>query len=332
MKNNYKNKKGSALIVSLFTLIVLSLIIGSLALDANIESRLLSIKKKKFYSKILSKSGIEYSKALIENQNNANQIEIESMDLYQKDFMEKALFIKRGLLTTDTIVITNMGSIYLTIHPVENSRNINLLERNQWKDIFIMANIPTTDHDNLIDCLYDWIDQNDLQQLNGAESDDPYYIERGYPVKNAHLTSIEELLLIKNWNEDILYGKNADEESDMIYGIADLLTVWGDGKVNLNTASTNLLLSYSEYEEWELDGVMTSRKGLDGIINTLDDGIKSLDDVNADPNKFKLDKNLVKVISVGEVDQTKYKIECIMQLEGSSPYIVYWNEKSINEN
>ena len=53
-------------------------------------------------------------------------------------------------------------------------------------------------------------------------------------------------------------------------------------KVNLNTASTNLLLSYAEYEDWELSSIMESRMGLDGIENTLDDGIKSIDEVNAD--------------------------------------------------
>ena len=44
-------------------------------------------------------------------------------------------------------------------------------------------------------------------------------------LKNGPLNSVEELLLIKHWDEDI-YGKPADEFSDAIYGIADLLTVW----------------------------------------------------------------------------------------------------------
>ena len=69
--------------------------------------------------------------------------------------------------------------------------------------------------------------------------------------------------LVKNWNESILYGKSADDDGDAIYGIADHRTVWGDGKVNLNSASTNVLLSYAEYEDWELEGVLESRKGLD---------------------------------------------------------------------
>ena len=138
---------------------------------------------------------------------------------------------------------------------------------------------------------------------------------------------MEELLLIKHWDEDILYGKPADEFSDAIYGIADLLTVWGDGKVNLNSASTNLLLSYAEYDDWELEGVLESRKGLDGVEGTLDDGIRNINDVNADESKFKLQSTFLRVNSIGEVGNTKYRIESIMQLDGSKPITVYWNEK-----
>jgi type II secretory pathway component PulK len=153
----------------------------------------------------------------------------------------------------------------------------------------------------MIDCLQDWMDPDDLHKLNGAESDDPFYEERGYPVKNAPLDSVEELLLIKGWGPEILYGKDADENGDAVFGIADILTVWGDGRVNLNTATTNVLLSDAEYEDWELAGVMEARNGEDGEAGTLDDGIKSLSDVDADPSKFKLQSDFLKVTSVGDM-------------------------------
>ena len=80
-----------------------------------------------------------------------------------------------------------------------------------------MANIPSTEWDTMIDCLEDWIDENDLHGLNGAESDDPFYQERGYPVKNGPLDSVEELLLVKGWGPEILYGRPPDEENDEIF-------------------------------------------------------------------------------------------------------------------
>jgi hypothetical protein len=276
---------------------------------------------------MLARSGVDYARAIIEQNERARELEIESMDDDPDQFMQSALYVKRGLSTTSTIAITNMGTFSVTIESAENGRNVNTLNREQWVEIFEMANVPSTDWDSLIDCLEDWIDEGDLHGLNGAESDDPFYQEQGYPVKNGPLNSVEELLLIKYWNEDILYGKPADENGDAIYGIADLPTVWGDGKVNLNSASTNLLLSYAEYEDWELEGVLESRKGLDGVEGTLDDGLRSIDEVNADGEKFKLQSTFLKVTSIGNAGDTAYRIEVIMQLQGSKPLVVYWNEK-----
>ena len=316
------NKKGVALLISLWILIILTLVVGSLSIEMNIEGLLLSKKRKKFNAEMLALSGIDYSRSIIEMKNKANELEIDDED----DFMKSALYVKKGLKSFASVTITNMGTFEIKIENAETGRNINKLDRFQWSEIFEMANIDSSLWDELIDCLYDWIDEGDFQRLNGAESDDPYYEERGYPVKNAPVDSINELLLIKNWNEDILFGRNADDPQDVIVGIANLLTVWGDGKVNLNTASTNLLLSYAEYEDWELSSIMESRMGLDGIENTLDDGIKSIDEVNADGSKFKLQSELLKVTSTGQCGKDKYRIECIMKIEGNKPKIVFWNE------
>ncbi len=326
------SKRGAALIVSLWVLIILSLIVGSFAFEVNLEGMLASRKRKRFQAEMLSLSGIEYARAIIERQQVATEIEIEDMAEDRDGFMQAALYVKRGLPTTSTIALTNTGIFTVMIESAENGRNINHLTREQWLDILEMANVPSTEWEAMIDCLEDWIDEGDLHGLNGAESDDPYYEERGYPVKNGPLDSVEELLLIKHWNEAILYGKSADEESGAIYGIAGLLTVWGDGKVHLNSATTNLLLSYAEYEGWELESVMESRKGLDGVEGTLDDGIKSLDEVGADEATFKLQSDYLKVTSIGDSNGSRYGIECIMRLQGTKPFVAYWKEGPESEH
>jgi general secretion pathway protein K len=320
-----KTKEGAALLVALWVLIILSLIVGSFAFEVKLESMLVSYKRKKFHAEMLAYSGIEYAQALLDQRSKAKELEIEDMDEDKDGFMQAALYAKRGLPTTSEIQMGD-GSFSVTIESAEAGRNVNLLTREQWLDIFEFSNVPSTEWDTMIDCLEDWIDEGDLHKLNGAESDDPFYEEQGYPCKNGPLDSVEELMLVKGWGPDILYGKEADEDSDEIFGIADILSVWGDGKVNLNTAGTNLMLSYAEYEDWELEGVLESRIGLDGEKGTLDDGIKNLADVGADPNKFKLQSNYVKVTSVGDKFGNQYQIECIFLLKDKGSMVVYWNE------
>ena len=325
-----KSKKGAALLVALWVLIILSLIVGSFAFEIQLEAMLVSHKRKKFRAEMMAYSGIEYARAILDKQAEAKELEIEDMD-DQDGFMQSALFIKRGLSTTSTIELGE-GSFSVTLESAEAGRNINLLTRMEWLEILEMANVPSTEWDTMVDCLEDWRDEGDLHQLNGAESDDPFYQDLGYPVKNGPLDSVEELLLVKGWGADVLYGKDEDEESDAIFGIAKLLTVWGDGKVNLNTASTDVLLSYAEYEDWELESVLEARNGEDGEQGTLDDGIKNLGDVGANPDKFKLQSDFVKVTSVGDMFGNQYQIECIFLLQGKTPVVVYWEEGPVRKN
>ncbi len=328
----YRKKEGAALLAALWVMIILSLIVGSFAFEVKLESMLISFKKKKFHAEMLARSGIEYARAILDTRRTAKELEIEDMAEDRDGFMQAALYVQRGLSTTSSIELEEGGKFTVTIEAAESGRNANLLTRDQWLEIFDMANVPSTEWDAMIDCLEDWIDDNDLHGLNGAESDDPFYEERGYPVKNGPLDSVEELLYIKSWGPDVLYGKPADEESEAITGVADILTVWGDGKVNLNTASTNLLLSYAEYEDWELAGVLETRMGLDGEEGTLDDGIRNLNDVGADPNKFKLQSNFVKVTSIGELYGNQFRIECIFLLKDAGSAVVYWSEGPVGKN
>ncbi|MCK4564090.1 MAG: general secretion pathway protein GspK [Verrucomicrobia bacterium] len=330
-KNKNRSKDGAALLVALWVLIILSLIVGSFAFEVQLETMLVSHKKKLFHAEMMARSGIEYARAILDKQSEAKQLEIEEMAEDKDGFMKAALYIKRGLSTTSEIELGE-GTFSVTLESAEAGRNVNLLTRQEWLGILEMANVPSTEWDTMIDCLEDWIDEGDLHKLNGAESDDPFYQDAGYPVKDGPLDSVDELLLVKGWGPDILYGKEADEESDAIFGIAEILTVWGDGKVNLNTAGTDVLLSFAEYEDWELEGVFEARMGSDGEGDTLDDGIKNLGAVSADANKFKLQSNFVKVTSVGDVFGKQYQIACIFLVEGNKAITVYWEEGQVKQD
>jgi general secretion pathway protein K len=324
-RNDHHSRQGAALIVALWVLIILSLIVGSFAFEAKLEAMLVSFKRKKYQAEMLAKSGIEYARAILDSARNAKEMEIADLPEDPDGFNQAALYVQRSLSTTTEIQLGN-GRFSVTIESAESGRNVNLLTREQWLDILEMANVPSTEWDTMIDCLEDWIDENDLHGLNGAESDDPFYQERGYPVKNGPLDSVEELLLVKGWGSEILYGRPGNEENDEIFGIADILTVWGDGKVNLNTANTNLLLSFAEYEDWELASVFEARMGPDGEAGTLDDGIVSL------PAKCKLHSDFVKVTSVGEMFDTRYQLECIFLPKDKNSAVVYWNEGPVKKN
>jgi hypothetical protein len=140
---------------------------------------------------------------------------------------------------------------------------------------------------------------------------------------------VEELLLIKYWGPDVLYGKDSDEESDEIYGIADLLTVWGDGRINLNTASVDAMRAAALSDE-EIMDILEARRGLDGIEGTLDDGLSN--EYLGGDGRFKLQSDFVKVTSVGDIYGNQYQIDCIFLMKEKDSVVVYWNEGPVKEN
>jgi type II secretory pathway component PulK len=86
-----------------------------------------------------------------------------------------------------------------------------------------------------IACLRDWIDPDHMPGVRGAERD--AYRALGYRCKNAPLQSLHELMAVKGFagetddpGED-RRGRNWDE----------VLTTRGDGRINVNTASRDVL-------------------------------------------------------------------------------------------
>ncbi len=108
--------------------------------------------------------------------------------------------------------------------------------------------------------ILDWIDQDDVPNPDGAENDYYSSLESAYNCKNGPIDNMEELLLIKGISSQIYYGSHLDEkitrlaETDVNtaeftngdsqnepVGLYDLLTIYGDGRININTASKQVL-------------------------------------------------------------------------------------------
>jgi len=111
---------------------------------------------------------------------------------------------------------------------------------------------------DIADSIVDWRGEDDEPSTNGAES--AYYkgLDPGYDCKNANFDILEELLLVKGVTQEI-YNK-----------VKDYLTVYGDGKVNLNTADKLVLQSLGMRSSL-VDKVIAFREGDDGKIGTEDD-------------------------------------------------------------
>jgi general secretion pathway protein K len=83
----------------------------------------------------------------------------------------------------------------------------------------------------LVGNLADWVDKNTTRAYLGGNEDSVYdRLEEPYRAKNAPFDTLEEVRLVDGWHRDDVWEK---------FGAN--LTVFGDGKVNVNTADCEVL-------------------------------------------------------------------------------------------
>jgi len=107
-----------------------------------------------------------------------------------------------------------------------------------------------------------------LNWRNYGESDitgfysNEYYnnLEFPYPKKSTDYELIDELLLVKG------------VDSKVFDQLRRFLTVWGQGKVNINTAPFEVLVALG-FSEDLVNKILAARRGKDGVEGTLDDHI-----------------------------------------------------------
>lgn len=190
-----------------------------------------------------------------------------AIKLLKEDFQNVDTFNDIWAFSFPPIRIDDNSQFLIKIKPEDSKFNINNLiwgEDNinerlkaQLNDLFFHLNYDSLNPETIID----WIDKDDLPLPGGAESD--YYLSNyGYEAKNNFISSLEEIFLIK--------GFNKIEDTDERDYLLNYITIYGDNRVNINTASETVIRSVSDrIDRQMMFEIMNLRK--DYPIQNLDD-------------------------------------------------------------
>lgn len=161
------------------------------------------------------------------------QIEKDSTDLY--DCFSDTWSTEGGLLKGKGL---SGGTFRVELVDEERKINVNKAPYDVLKNFFeIVGEESSQDAEDLADSVIDWRDEDDDVRDNGAE--DGYYSIRrpGYDCKNADFEILEELLLVKGMTRKI-FDK-----------VKEKITVYGEGRININTTDKFVLMSLGMSEE-----------------------------------------------------------------------------------
>ncbi len=253
-----RNDKGFALIMTLFIIVFLMAAVLSFKLSSkwSIEStRNFRLETEAYY---LALSGYDTALRYLMNDDDPQVDFIDEKGIFYVDSEHEPL--------PETMDLDN-GTITFKISDEQARVNLNKTNQNVLRKLFDYVGAESDEQDELIDCLLDWIDADDDHHLNGVE--DEYYEDYGYQSKDGHLETVEELLLVKGYSEELLYG---GEESAPL---APLITTFGEGTFNINTASKDLM-SMLGASEIDIENVMRYRDSESGGLRSIPSNLSSL--------------------------------------------------------
>lgn len=336
-------RSGSALIIVLWVTGLLAMFVAGFAFDMQIEARITSASRKKLKAEYLARGGYALAQmALMETLDN----DVNNPD--RSVYMEKGndTQLRNGVIAlaqgggADFSRELEGGNITVSIQPENANMNVNSLvfvnDRQMtyetWKDLFDIAGVPFENRDALVDCLVDWVDDNDFSQLNGAESDYYETLDPPYSAYNGPIATVEDLMLIKGFNEQM------PETGRTVYeSIAGYLTTYAENeKININAATEDTLIAFFGMDTQIAESIVSERRGADGLEGTEDD--KPFKDINDLLSRVPvLDPGIgahltftaagrYRVKISGQVGNIKHSVVCVLRLVDKKLSVLHWFE------
>ena len=340
--------RGSALILVLWVLGILSMLVVSFAFDAHLEGKVISFARKRRKAEALAFSGMQVARMLLDKQLSVSGNESEETKAEDR-WYSHALTLRRGGSIT-LVEPLGEGTIRLDIEPEQVWRNINKLNEEDWERIFQAIGLPEDYWPELIDSYFDWIDPDSIPRQDGAERSDYYEtLDPPYQARNAPFDTIRELLLVKGFKEAILSGGvlNPEEPKErqitITNGVQNLLTVFGDGKVNVNAVrqdNLTVLMTLPGVTELGARAIIEERETPtyagagtmddDTSYRSVQDFMTRVGDELDDPairNFVTTRSEVFRITSVGMIDRVTRRIWAVVYTNGRIWRVLRWREE-----
>jgi type II secretory pathway component PulK len=247
-----RKESGAILIIALWILAILVALSLGFAYRTRLRLKQSTLKVDKLTSYNYARAGI--NRALVEIAHDTTSYDAlidtwaNNPEIYRRFKLADGGFSIYNTSNRDDFSEEKFGVV-----DEESKININIAS------LKTLANLPYFTRD-IAASIIDWRDRNQIQLPGGAE--DSYYqsLPNPYSCKDSTIESIDELLLIKGIT------------SDLLLKIEDFATVYGEGKVNINTCSKEILRALG-LSAFIVDKIVGYRSGLDRIEGTYDDNV-----------------------------------------------------------
>lgn len=347
-----RGARGSALVLVLLVVAVLSTLVGSLAFEARLEARYARSLRRGEEARRFALSGVEVAKMLMARAAGAASELEEDEDRWH----DAASRLAKGQSVVGLVEPVGDGFAIIDMEPEPGRLNVNLLTRDDWETVLGNAGVPDTYFDDIIDPILDWMDEDDVSNPRGAETGDYYsLLDSPYEARNGPFDTVRELLLVKGFPEVLLAGGPFDpavvlgdtsvksaktsfnrfsETNDLVVaGIEDMLTTYGDGKINIQSAPYDVLRTLPDVDDILARAIMEERDSVDedgepNPFKSPEDLFARVDGLDAAvASRITTSSSFFRITATGRVGLVERQIWCVATVDGPNLRFLRWCEE-----
>jgi general secretion pathway protein K len=292
------------MIIVMISVLVLTTLAAGFAYSMKVETKLARNANSEAQLEWLGRSGVEYARWIL-----AMQLQIPNEPY---DGLDQVWAGGAGGIGTSNSPLSEVqkevqlldGSFTWKITDLESRFNINSPEpvmQQILPQALTLMGVDPSQQTPIVNSILDWIDVDDQTRVEGAETEYYQTLNPPYSAKNGPIDDISELLLIKGITPEIYYGASATDFQPNYFsqqrsrfgqaaappaitvGLTNLFTPLSDGKVNINTASAEVLQLIPGMDPLTAEAIVGGRSGQDdgsGLMGPY----RAVNQVSRNPN------------------------------------------------
>jgi general secretion pathway protein K len=248
-----KNRRGFALLTALWLVVAIAAAGLQLALESRRSMLAATNLTHDIQARNAASAAVDLTRA---------RVDLALRRATENSITPNTLAISDAWMNIDSIysITERIGAldVEISVSSLGKKMNINRASESELLNFFVAMEISYSDAEELAQCIMDWRDTDGQYRARGAERE--FYEAEGLLVlpRNNLFESVDELRYV--------YGMT-QETFELI---EPYVTVWGSGRINLNTAERPVLLSLTGMNEGAVSRLITLRQSGERL-NDLDD-------------------------------------------------------------
>ncbi len=271
------SEAGIALIIVMISIFVLTVLAGGFAYSMKIETRLARNANSEAQLEWLGRSAVEKARWILAEQLKISQEPYDGLDQVWAGGPGGVGTSNSALANVSLNLDTPEGHASFSIVDLERKVNINMANEAILQQALTLAGVDAGESTPIVNSILDWMDPDDQQRIQGAESDfyQDYWPNHPYKAKNGPFDDISELLLIRGITPELFWGTDAtnfqvhafnprnrrDAPPVQTVGLTNLFTAMSSGRININTASAEVLQVIPGVTPEMAQGIVAARGG-----------------------------------------------------------------------